>query len=601
MKGSKLGSGIPSGGSGGALGGVIGGALGGAIGGTKDTVSAVAADARWLAGSTDPADVELRRALDEASGRDADEVALRRIWSRLAQAPDLIHQGTSHMSGPTERTRRFRWPWIVGASLAGAVAAMTLMLIGSPSGNRPLSRVSSGGSSLAQTQASRRDLDRSVLVAPATVRTARGESLHLALRGGTEVVVASESTLVLDENERPSVTAGEVRFHVPPQPPGRTFSVAARGYRVVVVGTRFKVRVDAAHAGVSVDEGVVEVWGERRLARLTAGQSWESPASAALEPAPAPVAPAASVRTVDVRAEVRADVMEAPRSHQPGHVLRLASASPRSGSSLTAPKPVAAEASARTTVAMAVPGVTAPSPAVSSSPSAGNAPGARPPVAPPAEIAPPSVAPALQSEVSALMAQAREAQVNGDARRALGLYRALAQRGGAAGENAEYEIGRVLREGLHQPREAVAVWRAYRSHHPRGLLRIESDISIIEALISVDDRTGALAEASDFVRRYPDGERHGEIAALAGDLLRERGDFADAVGAYDAALQSDRGRRGFADGAAFHRAVCLTRGDREAGLAAMRTYLQSYPAGKFRAEAQRWLATDGRAAAPGSR
>jgi hypothetical protein len=46
----------------------------------------------------------------------------------------------------------------------------------------------------------------------------------------------------------------------------------------------------------------------------------------------------------------------------------------------------------------------------------------------------------------------------------------------------------------------VAAWRAYRAEHPRGLLRIESDISVIETLVSAGDKGGALAEASEFVR-----------------------------------------------------------------------------------------------------
>jgi hypothetical protein len=193
-----------------------------------------------------------------------------------------------------------------------------------------------------------------------------------------------------------------------------------------------------------------------------------------------------------------------------------------------------------------------------------------------------------------LAVQARAARAAGDSRRALGLYRMLAQRGGAAGENAEYEIGRVLRDSLHQPREAVAAWRAYRAQHPRGLLRIESDLSVIETLVSVGDKAGAVTEASDFIRRYPESERRLEVARLAGDLLRERGDCSGAVNAYNVALATGRARRESArsltDGISFHRSACLMRDDTNEGVVALKAYLQAFPGGRFRGEAQRLLA-----------
>jgi outer membrane protein assembly factor BamD (BamD/ComL family) len=188
-----------------------------------------------------------------------------------------------------------------------------------------------------------------------------------------------------------------------------------------------------------------------------------------------------------------------------------------------------------------------------------------------------------------LAVQARVARSAGDSHRALGLYRALAEKGGAAGENAEYEIARLLRDNLHQPREAVSAWRLYRAQHPRGLLRIETDISVIETLVAMGDKTAAVAEATDFMRRYPDSERRAAIARLAGDLLRERGACDDAVAAYDVALTSSHGRREVSDSASFHRAVCLLRGDRDAGMAALQSYLTAFPAGGFRAEAQRLI------------
>ena len=190
--------------------------------------------------------------------------------------------------------------------------------------------------------------------------------------------------------------------------------------------------------------------------------------------------------------------------------------------------------------------------------------------------------------------QARQARSVGDFRRALELYRALAQKPGSTGENAEYEIGRILRDGLHQPREALSAWRQYRVHHPRGVLRMEADISVIETLVALGDKSGALAESSEFIGRYPESERRLEIARLSGDLLRERGDCAAAVTAYDVAMGSGRSRkdaggRDITDGVSFHRSTCLLRSNHNEGVLALKAYLQSFPWGHYRGQAQRLL------------
>jgi len=202
---------------------------------------------------------------------------------------------------------------------------------------------------------------------------------------------------------------------------------------------------------------------------------------------------------------------------------------------------------------------------------------------------PPAAAPAVPSSDAALAIQARAARLGGEPRKALALYRTLAQHGGPTAENAEYEVARVLRDGLHQPAEAVSAWRAYRMQHPRGLRRVESDISIIETLLAMNEKSAALAEAQEFVRRFPDGERRGEIGAMAADLLRERGDFRAAVAEYDGALATGRCRRDLADGISFHRAVSVLHDDRDAGLKNLKAYLDSFPSGRFRASADRLL------------
>jgi ferric-dicitrate binding protein FerR (iron transport regulator) len=547
-------------------------------------------EGRWLAAPTTPAQAQLRQALDQAAAREADEVALRRVWARLSDLPTLgppvADDGDNARIPPL--SRRPRWPWIALASMAGATAALAFMLVETQSGVRVENRRRAEAS---QNQASANKNDNktdgladqgSTLVAPATVRTGFGETLHLALRGGTQVVVTSESALALDEQDRPRVSSGEVQFHVPRQAPGHTFAVAAGTYRVVVVGTRFSVRVNQQNAAVGVNEGVVEIWTDHRIARVAAGESWVSPASStAVTPFDSSTPKATPKATPKTTPSRPARSVQSPTVATPGTVgarvtndvrpkeMRLALASP-------------SVSSRSVTTANSAPA------------SVGNNDSASPAVADVASTAAPAPPAVSAVESTPLLVQARAARAAGDSRRALGLYRTLALRGGAAGENAEYEIGRVLRDGLHQPREAVSAWRTYKTQHPRGMLRVEADISVIETLVALGDKNAAVTEATEFLGRYPESERRMEIARLAGDLLRERGDCSGAVNAYNVALVGGRSRkleerRDIADGVSFHRAACLLRGDRNEGVGALKAYLRSFPTGRFRTDAQRLM------------
>ena len=588
----------------------------------KATAGAVGRD--WLSPPRNEVEAELARALLEARQQDPDEVALRRVWSQLSQNRELV---PTHASRSAVRELRVRWPFVAAASLAGtAVAAVAFVTLSGPLGTRAGSTPAASATATAGLAApGRPDLERSTLVAPATVRTASGEVLQLALRGGAEVTVTSDSTLVLDEDDRPTVSSGEVRFHVPTQVPGHHFTVRASRYRVSVVGTRFRVRVNGGNTAVGVDEGVVEVWNESaRVARLGAGESWVSPPA---EPDPAKTKTNAGARPPGAGDEAAVEAapsastvasaeVPARRSTASNHGSRIArglraslspvvvsSSSAGSASDRNAPLPPAAPASigspsagsaaerslgspppseSRSAGAISPPSAARAPAAGNTGPTAGNAP-------PAASNAPPAASNTVSSADAALTTQARAARLAGEPRKALGLYRTLAQRGGAVAENAEYEIGRVLRDGLHQPHDAIAAWRTYRAQHPRGLLRVEADISVIETLVAVNDKPAALTEAQDFCRRFPDNERRGEIGALAGDLLRERGDFRAAVAEYDGALESGRCRRDLADAVSFHRAVSILHDDREAGVQRLKAYLDAFDAGRFRGTAQRLL------------
>jgi tetratricopeptide (TPR) repeat protein len=199
------------------------------------------------------------------------------------------------------------------------------------------------------------------------------------------------------------------------------------------------------------------------------------------------------------------------------------------------------------------------------------------------------VSPPPAPEVAALLSQAKTARAAGERHKALGLYRKLVENGGPVGEDAAYEMGRLYRDELSQPREAIATWRLYRARNPRGLLRIEADLSIIETLMALDDKSSALSEASDFIRRYPEGERHPEMARLVGDLSRERGECQAAIDAYDEVLGDARSRGAILDEVTFHRAICLLRKSPGVGSEAIRAYSQKFPTGRYRAQAQRLM------------
>jgi hypothetical protein len=90
------------------------------------------------------------------------------------------------------------------------------------------------------------------------------------------------------------------------------------------------------------------------------------------------------------------------------------------------------------------------------------------------------------------------------------------------------------------------------------------------------------------LQRHPNSERRSEVARLAGDLARERGDCAAAVALYDQALSS-RPATDDADDASFHRAACLARAGDVRGSAGLRAYLKRFPLGRHAGEAQRLL------------
>jgi hypothetical protein len=140
-----------------------------------------------------------------------------------------------------------------------------------------------------------------------------------------------------------------------------------------------------------------------------------------------------------------------------------------------------------------------------------------PAVVAPAEKPQPVFAPTTKSTAltSHSLQEAQAALAAGDANKALEILSHAAQGSGPAAENAAYELGRITRYNLKHPRQAVALWDRYRTRFPAGLLRTETDLSIVETLAQIGDIHAALAEADAFVARHPNSERRLDVQRLA--------------------------------------------------------------------------------------
>ncbi len=134
---------------------------------------------------------------------------------------------------------------------------------------------------------------------------------------------------------------------------------------------------------------------------------------------------------------------------------------------------------------------------------------------PPAEkpLPVPNAKPALPS--SRGLEEAQAAVRAGDPNRAVEILSRAALGNGPAAQNAAYELGRITRYNLHRPRQAVALWDRYRTRFPAGLLRTETDLSIVETLSQMGDVRAALAEADAFLARHPNSERRLDVQRLA--------------------------------------------------------------------------------------
>jgi tetratricopeptide (TPR) repeat protein len=166
-------------------------------------------------------------------------------------------------------------------------------------------------------------------------------------------------------------------------------------------------------------------------------------------------------------------------------------------------------------------------------------------------------------------------------------YLAQSREDGVAAETALYEAGRLRRDALGDSAGALEVFQQYRTRFPRGMLRPEVDLSIVELLPKVNRHREALDEIGRLLAEGRGEERAAELHVLRGNIYREvLEDFARAEQDYAAAETS---RAPSVGDATFFRGVCLqAQGRADEARATFERYLAAHAA-RFAEEAQRRL------------
>jgi hypothetical protein len=173
------------------------------------------------------------------------------------------------------------------------------------------------------------------------------------------------------------------------------------------------------------------------------------------------------------------------------------------------------------------------------------------------------------------------------AREAVACYQEQTRGDGVAAETALYEIARLRRDTLGDAEGALAALRESRQRFPRGMLRHEVDLSIVELLPKLNRHGEAIEEIGRLLAEGHSEARAAELHVLRGNIYREvLEDFVRAERDY-AAAESERAPT--VGDATFLRGVCLQAlGRAEPARAAFQRYIASGTA-RFVDEAKRRL------------
>lgn len=161
----------------------------------------------------------------------------------------------------------------------------------------------------------------------------------------------------------------------------------------------------------------------------------------------------------------------------------------------------------------------------------------------------------------------------------LACLRAEAAGAGLRAQIALFHIGRIHEEDLREPSAALATFEELRRRFPRGPLRPESDLSIVELLAVTGRHAEALDESAALLARGSSAERTTELRMLRGDLYRKRADLVHAEREYrlatDAATGVATAATPTADEALFlHAETLAALGRRGDAIARYRGYLE---------------------------
>jgi ferric-dicitrate binding protein FerR (iron transport regulator)/TolA-binding protein len=404
------------------------------------------------------------------------------------------------------------------------------------------------------------------------------------------------------------LTRGEVTARVIKRPAEHPFSLRSGDFTITVVGTVFSVRNDEGVVEVRVTEGAVAVDGRGGHWRVDAGHRWSSAAPDQMPAGQVPADRAAlllAASAVPTSAELPGLFAALPPSEEAPR-RAISSTGPNAG---TRPETTseASNASARlkpavipigggvvsqtvqpqsqsqetrravpesdeaepltarldTAPAVAAPVVVAPEGSESPSPAAVT------PAPAPTPVSPPTPA---RDDV----AEALELERHGDLRGAEeSLKRALASPD-ARHDLALYQLAVLRQRRANDPQGALDALNRYRDLYPRGSLRQEVDLSIVEVDHTLGRTEATLAESAAFLSRYPQSERADEVRLLRGDILRQRGDCAKAIVEYRAVSGGQA-----LDDALYYWAYCQRQlGASTAASEALRRYLVRFPAGR---------------------
>jgi TolA-binding protein len=209
----------------------------------------------------------------------------------------------------------------------------------------------------------------------------------------------------------------------------------------------------------------------------------------------------------------------------------------------------------------------------------------RPTSAAPVVAVPPPQAPAPSEQ--SLYDEAQALATGGRYAEAAQSFDRLARAGGPRAELALYERGRLLLNHLGDPAQARAVFLEQRRRFPRGSLRPDVDLFLVESLLASSRLDEAAREIEAFLALHPRSERADEVRLLRAHIAREKGDCRRARRDYDPlATRADR----VGEQASYFSAYCLRElGDLAGARRRLLEYLERFPRGAHRANVERAL------------